>query len=168
MKNKYRIPIVAISVALIGGAIIYGVSRKRKRDEEFLKKTQELKDLSAKELKELEDKLKNASKTEKEALKDQLLTDIGNVKQGKFAYAITTVNVRDEPYVNNAEGTWDFIDNIIGYALKGKIGRVDKVVNSSQYGDKLKWYQVKRDKPEDSEGNAYGYVREDAIKIQNL
>ena len=168
MKNNYIIAIVGIGVVLIGGAIVYGVSRKRKKDEEFLKKIQELKNLSAKELKELEDKLKNASETEKEALKDDLLGAIGDVKEGKFVHAITTVNVRDEPYVNNAKGTWDFIDNIIGYDLKGKIGRVDKVVNSSQYGDKLKWYKVKLDKPEDSEGNAYGYVREDAIKILNL
>lgn len=169
MEKKTKIIIGVVSTLLIGTGIVLAIRKSnklKKEKEDLLRAVEEQKNISAEELKKLEEKLKGASEEEKEVLTEQLMTDIGNVKVGKFAYPLDSgTNVRKSAYVNDG---WS--NNLIYEDYKKKIGLITTVVNSTEYGDKKKWYKVKLTEPFDGwTFNAdYGYVREDAVIVKNM
>jgi hypothetical protein len=171
-KNTKIIIGIASSLVLLTGAFLILKTRKEraaqllKEKEDLLRTVQEQKNLSAKQLKELEQKLKASSEDEKEALSEELLADIGNVIVGKYAHPKgSSVNVRTSAYVNNG-----WTNNLIYENYSKPVGLITAVVDSTQYGDKKKWYKVKLKEPFDGwTFNAnYGYVREDEITVKNM
>ena len=165
MKTQ-NIIIISSILILGGGLAIYLITSKKRREEkekDFMKQLQELKNASAQDMEDLKKQLENKSEEEKEEIKENLLTDIGNVKVGKFAYPKGQyVNVRSQSRVNDG-----WINNKISkVSSPNRIGRIDKVVNSMEYGDKNKWYKIKLDKP--GAGFHSGYAREDVITVKNL
>ena len=167
-KSTKIISIVVVVIAI--GAVITFASLKSKRikqeKEALLKAIEEQKNLTEQELKELKDRLENASEAEKEVLKEELLTDIGNVIVGKYAYPKgASVNVRKSAYVNNG-----VVNNLIYENYKKKVGIILSVVKSDEYGDKKKWYKVKLTEPFNgwTFSTAEGYVREDQITVKNM
>lgn len=177
MEKSTKIIIGVVAGLAVGTGIVLAVKRSKrikKEKEDLLRAVEEQKNLSAQQLKELEEKLNNASEEEKEQLTEELMTDIGNVIVGKYAYPKGysedwakggTVNVRRTPYVNDG-----YINNLIYENYSNKVGLITAVVNSTEYGDKKKWYKVKLDTPFNGwTFNANdGYVREDAITVKNL
>jgi len=169
MNKKTKI-VLGISSAVILLSVVFFALNKRKKNKEerekLLKSIEEQKDLSAQELKELKAKLETSSEKEKVDLTEKLLTDIGNVKVGKFAYPKgASFNVRSSAMVNN--GT---INNILYENSKVKAGIIVKVLNSTEYGDKNKWYKVKLEKPFNgwTISTQYGYVRENVTTVKNM
>lgn len=170
MEKKTKIIIGVVSTLLIGTGIVLAIRKSnklKKEKEDLLRAVEEQKNLSAEELKKLEEKLKGASEEEKEVLTEQLMTDIGNVIVGKFAYPKNEsgVNVRTSARVNNG---WS--NNFIYEDYKKKVGLITAVVNSTEYGDRNKWYKVKLTEPFDgwTFDASHGYVREDAVTIKNM
>ena len=167
-KSTKIISIVVVVIAI--GAVITFTSLKSKRIKEekeaLLKAIEEQKNLTEQQLKDLKDRLENASEAEQLALKEELLTDIGNVKVGKFAYPKgVSVNVRTSAKVNNG-----LVNNLIYENYKKKVGVILSVVKSDEYGDKNKWYKVKLTEPFDgwTFDATEGYVREDQITVKNM
>lgn len=165
MKTKNLI--IVSSILVIGGGIAFyfinANKRKKEQDEDFMKQLEALKNASQQELADLKEQLENKSEKEKEAIKEELLTDIGNVKVGKFAYPKEQyVNVRSQARVNDG-----WINNKISkVGSPNRIGRIDKVVSSTEYGDKNKWFKVILDNP--TGAFPFGYVRENVVTIKNV
>ena len=169
MKKSTKIISIVVVVIAIGAVITFTSLKSKRRKEEkeaLLKAIEEQKNLTEQQLKDLKDRLENASETEQLALKEELLTDIGNVKVGKFAYPKgASVNVRTSAKVNNG-----LVNNLIYENYKKKVGIILSVVKSDEYGDKNKWYKVKLTEPFDgwTFDATEGYVREDQITVKNM
>ena len=169
MEKSTKIVIGIIVTLAVGTGVLLAVKKSKrikKEKEDLLRAVQEQKDLSAEQLKELEEKLKNASEEEKEVLTEELMTDIGNVIVGKYAHPKgSSVNVRTSPYVNNG-----WTNTLIYEDYTKPVGFITSVVNSTEYGDKNKWYKVKLKEPFRgwTINASYGYVREDNISVKNM
>lgn len=169
MNKTTKIILGSLLTIGIGVGVTLTISKIKKDKKEMkalLQTIEDQKDLSRQEKDELKKKLANSSAQEKEKLKEDLLTDIGNVKVGKFAYPKgATVNVRTTPMVNNG-----FVNNLIYKDYGKKVGLILQVVDSTEYGDKHKWYKVRLNEPFNgwTMQATEGYVREDNITLKNI
>jgi hypothetical protein len=166
-KSTKTILIISIVTILIGGTVLGIFAGKKKRDkakkekEDLLKEIEAQKNLSAAEKAKLIKDLEAKKEQEVQAAITTTNTNIGNVRVGKFAYPKgSSTNIRYSAYVNNG-----WVNNIIRENAKGKLGVVLKVVPSTEYGDKKKWYKIQLTQPYG--GYTWGYVREDVITLKN-
>ena len=162
MKKSTKIISVVVSLLAVGGLVGLGLHLKNKNDKE----KQDLLDALDKQKESAQQQLSQQAQDITSSVTEQVLTDIGSNKVGKFAYPKgAKVNVRTTPNVNN----W-IINNLIYEDYNKKVGLILKVVNSTEYGDKNKWYKVRLTEP--FKGWTFyateGYVREDQITVKNI
>jgi hypothetical protein len=169
MKKSTKIIIGITSIVILGVTVFLISKTKKDKDAQLLKEKEALlklaenqKGLSAKEVEELKAKLDKANEAEQQAIKDDLTIVVGDVKVGKFAYPKGDyVNVRNSAYVNNG-----WINNFIYEKYTKKVGLILSVHDSTEYGDKNKWYKVQLTEPK--RGTDKGYVRGDSIIVKNI
>jgi len=162
MRTSTKIISVTVTILAIGGIVVFALNRRKKNQEEkeaLLKEIEDQKKLT-------KEQLAQQQQAVTETVTQQVLTDIGDNKVGKIAYPKGSyVNVRSSPKVNNG-----LINNFIYEKYKKKVGLILEVVNSTEYGDRKKWYKVRLTEPFDGWTFDYteGYVREDQVTVKNI
>lgn len=162
MRTSTKIISATVTILAIGGIVVFALNRRKKNQEEkeaLLKEIEDQKKLT-------KEQLAQQQQAVTETVTQQVLTDIGDNKVGKIAYPKGSyVNVRSSPKVNNG-----LINNFIYEKYKKKVGLILEVVNSTEYGDRKKWYKVRLTEPFDGWTFDYteGYVREDQVTVKNI
>jgi type II secretory pathway component PulM len=162
MKTKGIIVGGVVVLALAGAGFLLWKQRSEKKKQQEEEEKNKIDQAVSSAVSQAQAK----AQADKDRAVQEVLEDVGGVKIGKFAYPKgANVNVRTEPKVNNG-----VINNLIYSNYTKRVGMIDKVVKSKEYGDKKKWYRVKLDEPKNNwfaDDNIYGYVREDSITVKN-